>query len=394
MADKKCVGGESIENTSDLGSSISELSVDRGFGGEGSSENVATSTPIAQERVGGDDLLMLLMQHMKEAKKQMGQIRQDTSKIREIQDGLAALKMTVETGQGELNTRVGAVEERVDVLETNFTQELSKNEERFKKLDKHVEVENSKLKVEVVQTRRILEEKLESNKKNSELKFAEISNQISNVDLKCDEKIDLCKNNVVGLSKKVVELQEGVAQRNFVSNFNCVWGGIPLKCFPGDGKLHPVDFLQHCQDNFSNDMTDNVKIKFVKRFLDGEAISWANQNVNSTMSYNEFERKFLNKFWSDSEQARIKSEFLNGRMYRESDGSLKCFCESQLRKLVHLDKPFDELIQIDALKRRLPKRVQWELIYGPDDSVDQFLSVETARSRGAADTRWTAHWDG
>lgn len=128
-------------------------------------------------------------------------------------------------------------------------------------------------------------------------------------------------------------------------------------------------------------MNDDLKIKFVKRFLEGEALSWTNQYCIEGMTFAEFEEGFLSKFWSGTEQARIKSEFLNGPVNKDEFGSMKQFCKNQLRKLNHLSKPFDELTQIDALKRRLPYELQWELVYRPDDTVDQFLKYEDKLDR-------------
>lgn len=52
-------------------------------------------------------------------------------------------------------------------------------------------------------------------------------------------------------------------------------------------------------------MSDNDRIKFVKKFLDKDAVSWANQITESNLSYVEFEWKFLDKYWSKGEQAII-----------------------------------------------------------------------------------------
>lgn len=74
-----------------------------------------------------------------------------------------------------------------------------------------------------------------------------------------------------------------------------------------------------------------------------------------------------------NEQVRIKNEFLSGPRYRESDGTMNEFCEKQLRKLIHLDKPLDDVSIIDALERKPPGRIQDRLAYGLDEGIGQLF---------------------
>lgn len=121
-------------------------------------------------------------------------------------------------------------------------------------------------------------------------------------------------------------------------------------------------------------MTGALKVKFARRFLEGEALSWAYLNVHAETTVVEFESNFFKCFWSEAKQARIITEFLNVPRYRERNESMKEFCEDRLKKLVHIDKPLDDLIKIDALKKRLPNKWYWSLVYSPDDTIDNLLN--------------------
>lgn len=197
-------------------------------------------------------------------------------------------------------------------------------------------------------------------------RFSETDKTIQNLTTNVSQNIETCFS-------KIREIEDTTATKTFGSLNNNLWSSINVKTFTGDGNIHPVDFLFQIKDNFMSSMTDNLKVKFFKKYLDGEALSWANQTIKSDMSFVEVEQAFMNKFWSEIRQARIKAEFLNGANFRQCNGRMKLFCEQQLKKLVHLDKPLDEMIQIDALKKRLPQRVQWSLVYGPDDNIEEFL---------------------
>ncbi|XP_049853941.1 probable basic-leucine zipper transcription factor E [Schistocerca gregaria] len=287
------------------------------------------------------------------------EINSNTEQIAHTNQVLEEWRITFESNQKELSCRVDTVESKISVLETDLSNEISNNQSKLKKVVDFVNDENSQLRNEFDQTKRFFESEIESFKSDTDKKVTEICSRVGNVEKTVD--------------RKFVEIQETMLQKGFSNSCNGVRGNFPIKTYPGDKNIHPKDFMQFCKEQFTSIITDSVKIKFVKKLLDGEALSWANQNCSAEMSFEDFEKCFLTKFWSETEQARIKSEFLNGPSYRESDGSMKAYSEKQLQKLVHLDKPFDELTQIDALKRRLPKRVQWGLVYGPDESIEQFL---------------------
>lgn len=57
--------------------------------------------------------------------------------------------------------------------------------------------------------------------------------------------------------------------------------------YPADGKLDPKFFLQYSSDYFPLEISDLLKIKFVKRYLEGQVLPWSNQMSINYMTYNE-----------------------------------------------------------------------------------------------------------
>lgn len=147
-----------------------------------------------------------------------------------------------------------------------------------------------------------------------------------------------------------------------------------VKPFSGENRYHAVDFLATCKDSFIPGMSDEAKVKFVKRQLEGPAQTWANQNAGQFVNYNKFELMFLNKYWGQAKQLRLQNDFLNGPNYKVGNETMKEFCTRELSKLVHLDRPLGVLTEISTLKRRLPEELQWDLIHSPSDSVEDFLN--------------------
>lgn len=312
----------------------------------------------------------------------VGELKGELNKTNEVVEGIRRdmeeVKINLETGLGQANARVDAVEAKISEVETNLNKRVEENSEKIDTLEIFVQQENEIVKTEIRETREVLEAKLKQQEASTDRKISVVSYEVS-----------ACKENVRELDQKMNLLKEDIVTRNVGGGCGSNWANIVVKTYPGDGKIHPVDFIYHIRDNFTLGMTDNLKIKFVKKFLDNEALAWAHQTIREGMSYEEFERCFLNKFWSQRIQSRVMNEFLNGAKYKESDGSMKDFCEAQLRKLVYLDSKFNEMTQIDALKRKLPSRIQSDLRFASDESIEDFLKfvgkLDSSDNRGYND---------
>ncbi|XP_049814143.1 uncharacterized protein LOC126260814 [Schistocerca nitens] len=290
-------------------------------------------------------------------------------------------------------------------LSLDFKQSSEENTDRLDKLSLDFDLLSSHLneKCEEIKTtlskntseqlihfRKEFQVKVESLNENIQANtdsIAVIYNRVDTEAKRLDQRIDKTSENlkqeynlyttnvdtkVENIHTKCTQLEDALMSKQMFYNQNTMYGHIQVKCFPGEN-LHPIDFIHQCKDMFVVGMSDNIKIKLVKRFLEGEALSWANENNDSWNTFEEFEAKFICKFWSQSIQARLKSEFLNGPVYRGKVGGMQKFCRDQLKKLAHLNNSFDIITQIDVLKRRLPERLQWELVHGPDDSMEEFL---------------------
>lgn len=282
---------------------------------------------------------------------------------------------------GDLDTKFSSRLESVESEVTRNVSQITQTNDRVNNIEDSVRIVNSQMhttKSELCGKILDVEEKCNSNLTDVIKEHTDncnvLNNKIENVSKSNSELKLETQSTVLELQQKLTQIQEGLDTKTLISPSFASLSGVPVRSFPGDKKFHPVDFIQHCQDSFLPGMSDTAKIKFVKRFLEGEALSWANQLNSNINTYSEFETSFLNKFWSSAEQSRIKTDFLNGPMYRDHMGDMKEFCTEQLKKLVHLTEPLDVITQIDALRRRLPNWIQKGLSYGPTDSVEKFLS--------------------
>lgn len=82
-------------------------------------------------------------------------------------------------------------------------------------------------------------------------------------------------------SRKMSHIQDDDVTKILNSNL-LSFSETHMKCYPGDGNIHPKDLIKSCTDNFTFDMTDSAKIEFVRRFLDKDALSWATKLLTQT----------------------------------------------------------------------------------------------------------------
>lgn len=261
---------------------------------------------------------------------------------------------------GEFKNKFGEVEEslnaRIDTVET----ELRGAVDSFRQMcDARAEdTKNALIEVD----RRILA----SGNETKSLLMGELAGTAGNL----RNEIAISNNEIKKINERLSNMELHSASGNVGSP---MLQTPSVKPFSGESKYHAVDFLAACKDYFVHGMSDDSKIKFVKRFLEDSAQTWANQCSHQFVSYEIFEQLFLSRYWSPAKQSRIQNEFLNGPVYKAGRQSMREFCQDELRKLVHLDRPLGMLTEISTLRRRLPEDLQWELIHCPTDSLENFL---------------------
>lgn len=291
-----------------------------------------------------------------------------TADVRKLNEKFDQVEVKLQQHASQFNT----LESQMQNHEYATNQIVNSIEKQINKIEGDCKVNCDKNRTDIItltQSHQKQNSELNSFKMETQSHFNVVEKKIENINTTNIEA------EMSSLKAIVTNIRETTTTQNFAGIMpNHVYGGaIPVRCFPSDN-LHPIDFIQNCKDSFVNVMTDSTKIKFVKRLLEGEALTWANENCTSWETFEEFEQNFLNKFWSKSEQARIKSDFLNGSCYRERYGGLVKFCRDELKKLAHLRSSFDTTTIIDTLTRRLPERLHRELVNAPVHSVDDFLN--------------------
>lgn len=261
----------------------------------------------------------------------------------EVDNKLDNLSKKFENKDKDLHTRLGTV---VDELKGEIDTGRQTCDDRYESTKQTFTEVNKKIKTGIEEAKILLTNKLKSTETNFKESIETVNNRISNLEF------STASGNT---SWTMLQLPSG-------------------KTFTGGIKYHAVDFIAACKDQFILGMTEEYKIKIAKRMLEGAALTWANQCASQFNTFEDFERLFLNKYWSQTKQVRLQNEFLNGPSYVAGKQSMLEFCQEELRKLVHLDQPLGTLPVISTLCRRLPEDLNWELVHCPTDSIENFLN--------------------
>lgn len=290
---------------------------------------------------------------------------QMSEKLEIVQGSVEDMKISIQSVEQKLNS--GLLE-----MEGKLRQEINTNKQECSKLNAEVRDKILRLDERCSTESSQLEQRL---KEKIEISHLGVLKNVSEV----DHKITTLTDNVDDIiAKKIekIELKVAVMEQGQMGNVV----SIPpinlqnLKCFSNDGKYHPADFIACCRDRFIDGMSESQKIKIMKGALEGEALSWANQNQSNFNTYAEYEKGFLNKYWGEVKQSRIQNDFLEGNVYKPGSGNMRDFCIREIEKLAHLDKPMAPLVVISTLKRRLPENVRWDLLNAPEFNVDSFIA--------------------
>lgn len=297
-----------------------------------------------------------------------------------FESSFASLKSDMKTEIGTVKTEMISVKNEIV---TDLDRKLQNLTERFENRERELDARIGTVEAEVGG-------RIDTVKQTCDHRSESTKQALVEVDKRIVAGLEETKNLLTGrlgntecnLKQKIEQVEEKVNSR--ISNLelwtasgNASWPLMQMpngKTFSGEGKYHAVDFIASCKDQFIPGMTDQNKIKIAKRSLEGSVLTWANQCAEQFVTFEDFEKLFLSKYWSEAKQIRLQSEFLNGPVYVGGKQTMKKFCEDELEKLVHLDKQLGTLTIISTLCRRLPEDLNWQLIHCPTDSIENFLN--------------------
>lgn len=240
---------------------------------EESKENYSTDDEVSEGNV---DPIMVVLQQFATMNKQIN------CQLEGIDHQFAEIKSKINHQFSEINSqfaRIGvqfyAINKKIDIeimesvmraneqlyFEVKFDEKFSKLSNELTKFK--VSVENKQIQVDVrvynlenkvknVEERlsEEIEQQLQEHKQDTQCKVDSLNKKNVHVEKHMHKIVNNCTGNVVELSKRVSQQQDNivtkVAFNNSLFNFN----GVHMKCYRGDGTIHPKDFIRSCSDSW------------------------------------------------------------------------------------------------------------------------------------------------
>lgn len=134
-------------------------------------------------------------------------------------------------------------------------------------------------------------------------------------------------------------------------------------------------FIRSFRNALPRSWTDKQKINFIVGLLQAEASSWGSDAEEKYTNYEDFEAAFLNKFWSETIQEKIRKEILSPEPFHANNGNLRRYFEKYLQKGKHLNPELRQTEIIRALKNKLPKQLRMQLALVSDKDTEKFLET-------------------
>lgn len=283
---------------------------------------------------------------------------------------------------GQMRGDMGKMEEKI-LSEVGQEVEIIKNglEEKIQHVDMRVEAvareqQDCNMAVQEVKTKQI---ELAVNVRDA------MANQRHEVNQKIRQEVETLQVGLQQLESKTEEIGKKVESATLT-----VGEGKVVTLVNGDsrhnqanigqkykpkGTLHPMIFTKWLRGVFPVHYKDTDKIQFAIDRMEGEAFTWGVKKKEEIRDYNQFEREFLKKYWSESHQRAALDDLLYRKSLNKWKGTLREFAEHLWELNEMLERPVNDDIVISAVKRRLSAELQKRLSVSVIRDRDTLMEV-------------------
>lgn len=270
---------------------------------------------------------------------------------KDCEKGVKDMSVNLGKHRVECDKRVSSVESRIEGVEAEMSDKISKNTEQVQWLNDEVT-------------------RLDANQQACLARVDAVCVDVGAVKKDLGQQIDtkvkslLRGSSVPGIYPTGMQSEEVFVN---ISNF---------KNFSPNGKWHPVDFLDQFKNILPELWDDGRKIRFVTSHMDGEAGTWGMRVGQKCESFEVFQREFLRQYWSVRKQNEVRNGlYLHRRYDYERDKSLKIFFQEMYEKNLYLDEPISTEAMVSLVVCKLPIATQEKLLAIPKDDVEAIKSA-------------------
>lgn len=129
--------------------------------------------------------------------------------------------------------------------------------------------------------------------------------------------------------------------------------------FKGDGSKHPVKFIEELETYIRKlEIPYNKQLDTVYDALSGNAEDWSTIYKLSWMNFGDFKEDFLDSYWSDIEQNKVRHQISSHKWITNNRYSMENHFAKYVGLARLLTKPIPEDVLLSEIMRHFPKHIQ------------------------------------
>ena len=232
--------------------------------------------------------------------------------------------------------------------------------------------------------------------------YREQKDQISIITDACEkDHNNVVFNKLEGLTEDIIEINKDLANfkingRQFSNQNNLksivVNSNIENKppTFKADDKDRPLKFLRDMQQYVQSNNLEINQIKYIlSRSLMENAASWWDITCRRIESWEDFEKHFRDRFWSNIKIKRLQETLRYGR-YRGNMTRMQ-YASDILSLMYELEPETDESEKIAMLINHFERSIQIAMIGKEIDSISEFNKMHVACSQESEPNKLILH---
>ena len=256
------------------------------------------------------------------------------------------------------------INEEINSINVEINNKFSDTEKQIKEIDdKHsndIKIINKKL----IATNKHCDESFAAHKLEAE-KLRELENKIDNnsgetnlnlQQLQSDIRTKIALATASPINRSIANEQIKEIQFNATSNF-------------------PVEFIKELTELYQEYYQDINNITWVSRRLEGEATIWWRLVRDSINTFVEFTEAFVNKYWNDVIQERVRDQLEFGWYHQEAGMSMIQYLERKLLENRQLIPPISDRHLIRKIARHYPHEIEVTIITRGVSTIVEFEQV-------------------
>lgn len=281
----------------------------------------------------------------------------------------------------KIDKTVASLEDKITALHTKLVESNISIHEEIRQtnatLNKKLVDSNAALHTEIDKTNRKLDE-VETFTQNLEREILEkvnneVKSKVSIVDEHLIRSIDVINEKLeleTKLTRETIE-RSNTSTHTIHHVYNTSFENDLI--FTGDRKLHPKLFVKILKEE-TNELPEGKNIRhFIRSKLKGDAETWYSIIEDKYKTVNEFVDLFLNNYWGENYQAKIRENLFNGKYIEYKGCSREKYILRKYSYVQHLEPKMPEVEIVKYFARHFNESIRDVILIQGIDTIEKLL---------------------